>query len=139
MLMTVLEKTTYTATTLPANQLITYPVALNIPASDYEFAVVVLRVHDFVGSAGAEVIAAVHNSAPSTVDPGKVFRVAAPIAQASLAWSATVAPGLAVQGSVAGATTSVGEALDVLVTIKQGTVAQNLTVTISMDLVLKRA
>lgn len=132
-----LPKTTYTysSNALGGGQTVTFPVALNIRASDYDQVVVVLRVHDFVAGTGAEVQAAVHNSAQTAEDPGKTFRAATPLASATVVWSATVAPAL----GIGGASANVGEALDVLLTVKQATTAVNISLTVSVDIVLKRA
>lgn len=145
----VLEKTTFAFTgtsQIAVNKTVTLPVAVNVDLSQYTWAGIMLRVHSFtVGASGGTgtnpgITAQLWNSAPTPEDPGLVFRAgAAAIAGTAVPGTSgsTVGPVLQVNmTSAAGLTASFG---DVLLVVSQwtATAAADLTLTVSIDLVLK--
>ena len=133
----IVPKTTlsFSVNALPNGQVVTQPMALNIPCGDYREATLLLRVHSFTGAAGAKVEAQLFNSAPTAEDPAAVFRAGAfsPTGLASVSWASGLPPTLAFGTVSAG----LGESLDVLVSVTQATAATTIAVAISIDLALK--
>jgi len=134
-IISVLPKTTFPVpNTLTANTFIIIPVALGIDATQWRELTILLRVHQFLGGAGARIDLGAHQAAPSTDDPALVFRVGTPLATAGMDFSAfNLTPTLL----VGTATSGLPGQLDILLTLRQATSAVALTFIASADLAFK--
>ena len=139
-IISVLPKTTYPVpNTLTANTFIIIPVALGIDATQWRELTILLRVHQFLGGAGARIDLGAHQAAPSTDDPALVFRVGTPLATAGVDWTTYTQIGVLPLPLlfVGTATSGLPGQLDLLLTLRQRTNAQALTIIASADLALK--
>jgi len=137
-IISVLPKTTFPVpNTLTANNFIIIPVALGIDATQWRELTILLRVHQFLGGAGARIDLGAHQAAPSTDDPALVFRVGTPLATAGVDWTTYTQIAVLPLLFVGTATSGLPGQLDILLTLRQATSAVALTFIASADLAFK--
>jgi hypothetical protein len=137
----VLEKNTYTLVSTQTGTY-TFPAAINVDVSRFAYVSLVTRVHAFSNSGSVSAPTVVVNgypSAPTAEDPSTLFRFGT-AKISSVAISGPVSSGAftpAVDFAGGSANAVVGGLLDLLVSIAQSSTAGNLSVSVSIDLVLK--
>lgn len=140
----ILEANTYsvTAAQLPAGQILTIPVAVNIPSAWAVHGTVVLRAHAFSVGSGTgtppSVQTITYGSAPTDEDPNTLYRGSPVINTGVKIFGAAAFTPAVLFDTNSFAPGNLAGFLDVLLLLTQwGTTAGALSVKVSIDLVLR--